>query len=477
MAIVFVAGEARETRASTEVRAPWDGSLLGRAGEADEALADEALTLAAQAFPTTAGLPSRVRRDLLLAVAQGVSARAESFARTIALEAGKPIALARAEVSRAVATFTLGAEEATRLTGEALPLDHTPASDGALALAMRVPAGPVLAITPFNFPLNLVAHKLAPAFAMGAPVVLKPAPQTPLTALTLAAVVREACASAGAPAAMLSVLPCAVPVAESMVRDPRAAVLSFTGSAAVGWSLRAKAGRKKVLLELGGNAAAIVCADADIDHALGRIVAGAYGYAGQVCIKVQRVFVHRDVADRFADALAAKTAATEVRDPLDEATLCGPLIDARNGARVRGWIDEALGAGATLRAGGERDGNRVRPALLEGAGPGMKVVDEEVFGPVLALHRFGELDEAIAAINAGRYGLQAGIFTRDLDAVTRAFRGLEVGGLVVGDAPTFRADAMPYGGVKDSGFGREGVRYAIEEMTERRTLVLRRFFG
>lgn len=477
MAIVFIAGEARETTSSVDLRAPWDGAHLGSVGQADEALADEALRRATEAFAITARLPSRVRRDLLHAIARGVATQSEALARTICEEAGKPITQARAEVARAVLTFTLGAEEATRITGEALPLDHAAATDGALAMSLRVPAGVVVAITPFNFPLNLVAHKLAPAFAVGAPVVLKPAPQTPLTALALAAIVREACDAVGAPRAMLSVIPCPVQVAERLVTDPRPAVISFTGSAAVGWSLRAKAGRKKVLLELGGNAAAIVHADADLDHALSRIVPGAYAYAGQVCIKVQRVFVHADVAARFTESLAQRTAETAVHDPLDERTLCGPLIDARSSERVRAWLDEAIEMGARVRVGGARSGNRLTPALVEDAWPGMRVVDEEVFGPVLTVHPYADLDVAIAQVNSGRYGLQAGIFTRDLDAITRAFRGLDVGGLIVGDAPTFRADAMPYGGVKDSGFGREGVRYAIEEFTERRVLVLRRFLG
>lgn len=477
MAIVFIAGEPRETQHAVDVRAPWDGAHLGSVGQADEALADEALRRAAEAFSITARLPAHVRRDLLHAIARGVNAQAEALARTIAEEAGKPITYARAEVARAVLTFTLGAEEATRIHGEALPLDQSTASEGALALGLRVPAGVVLAITPFNFPLNLVAHKLAPAFAAGAPVVLKPAPQTPLTALALAAIVRDACDRTGVPRALLSVIPCPVPVAERLVADPRPAVLSFTGSAAVGWSLRAKAGRKKVLLELGGNAAAIVCADADVDHALARIIPGAYAYAGQVCIKVQRVFVHESIAPRFFDALAARTAETAVRDPLDDATVCGPMIDGRSAERVRAWLDEAIGMGARVRVGGAQHGNRLVPAVVEDAWPGMKVVDEEVFGPVLTAHPFADLDVAIAQVNSGRYGLQAGIFTRDLDAISRAFRGLDVGGLIVGDAPTFRADAMPYGGVKDSGAGREGVRFAIEEMTERRTLVFRRFLG
>lgn len=475
MPLVYIAGDAWATGSSVELHAPWDGASLGSVGQADLELARRAVGLAVDALPRAARLPSHLRRDLLRAIAQGITARAETLTRTIATEAGKPIAFARAEVARAALTFSLGAEEATRLGGEVMDLDHLASTEGAVAMTRRVPAGVVVAITPFNFPLNLVAHKLAPAFAAGAPVVLKPAPQTPLTALALAAIVREACDATGAPKAMLSVLPCAVEVAEALVTDPRPAVVSFTGSAAVGWSLREKAPRKRVLLELGGNAAAIVCADADVDRALDRIVSGAYGYAGQVCVKVQRVLVHQALAARFTEALAARTAATPVGSPHDESTVCGPMIDERAALRVRAWLDEAQADGAEVLVGGAREGNRLTPTLVQHSRRGQKIVDEEVFGPVLTVQPFSDLDEAIGDVNAGRYGLQTGLFTRDLENISRAFHGLEVGAVIVDDAPTFRADAMPYGGVKDSGAGREGVRFALEDMTERRTLVLRRF--
>lgn len=475
MPYVYLAGDAWVTEGSLDLHNPWDGSSLGAVGRADLGLAREAIARAVEVFPRTSRLPAHLRRDLLRAISHGITARAESLTRTIINEAGKPVLFARAEVDRAALTFSLGADEATRLGGELLDLDHLRATEGAMALTRRVPAGVVVAITPFNFPLNLVAHKLAPAFAVGAPVVLKPAPQTPLTALALGQIVREACDAVGAPREILSVIPCEVEVAESLVTDPRPAVVSFTGSDAVGWSLRAKAPRKKVLLELGGNATAIVCADADVDRALDRVVSGAYGYAGQVCVKVQRVLVHEELSARFIDALAARTEAMKVGDPHDPSTVCGPMIDERAAIRVRGWLDEAVAAGAKLRVGGAREGNRLTPALVEAARPGMRIVDDEVFGPVLTVGRFRELGEAIAEVNRGRYGLQTGVFTRDLHAISQAFHGLDVGSVIIDDAPTFRADAMPYGGVKDSGTGREGVRYAIEDMTERRALVLRRF--
>jgi glyceraldehyde-3-phosphate dehydrogenase (NADP+) len=331
----------------------------------------------------------------------------------------------------------------------------------------------VLAITPFNFPLNLAAHKLGPALAVGAPVVLKPAPRTPLTALALADAVR----AAGLPGGMLSVLPCDVDVADRLVRDPRFGVLSFTGSAAVGWTLRDRAHKKRVCLELGGNAAAVVGPDADTDWALGRIVTGGYAHAGQVCIKVQRVYVHESLAARVTEALVERVRTLAVVDPLDATGLCSCLIDEDAARRVETWLAAAVSAGARVLVGGTREGNRVRPAVVTGARPGMTLVDEEVFGPVVTVHPYRDLSAALAEIDRGRYGLQAGIFTHDLRAVALAFRALRVGALVVNDYPTFRVDAMPYGGVKDSGLGREGVRYAVEEFTEPRLLVVRGLWG
>ncbi len=482
-AYVWIAGERRPCREGAEVRAPWDGELVGTVGQADEALVEEAVARAREAFRRTSRVPAYARRDMLMAVARGVVERRAEFARAITREGAKPVKLADAEAQRAVVTFTLAAEESTRIGGEFLPLDHAPAGRGAMGACARFAAGPVLAITPFNFPLNLVAHKLGPAFAVGAPVVLKPAPQTPLTSYLLAEVVRAAAdetaqrhgLDASVTRAMLSVVPCAVPLAERMVRDPRLAALSFTGSATVGWRLREIAGRKRVLLELGGNAAAVIAPDADAAQALDRVVPAAFGYAGQVCIKVQRLFVPRTIERQVTDALVERVRSIAVLDPSDERCLCGPLIDERSAARVRTWIDEAVAAGAKVLVGGERKGNRVTPAVVSGARVGMKLHDEEVFGPVLTVHPYDTLDEAWRGVNASRYGLQAGVFTRDLETVSSAFSELEVGGVIVNDAPTFRVDGMPYGGVKDSGMGREGIRYAIEELTERRLLVLKNF--
>jgi acyl-CoA reductase-like NAD-dependent aldehyde dehydrogenase len=468
---LVVASRRVERGETLAVREPWSGEELGRVVMADEALAEEATRAAVAAFPRLAARTSHERRTALARVAQEIEARKEQFAELLAREAGKPIAAARAEVKRAISTFTMGAEEATRIGGEVLPLDVTEASRGYGGYWVRVPAGPVLAITPFNFPLNLVAHKLAPALACGCPVVLKPPPQTPLCSVLLAECIR----ASGAPDDAVQVLPCSNAVAEKLVRDDRFATLSFTGSAAVGWKLKGIAGKKRVLLELGGNAAVLVHEDAPIEWAQRRIVQGAFGYAGQVCIKVQRLYVHAPVARAFTDRIVEATRAVEPRSPMEETAVCGPMIDEANARRVEEWVHEAAAAGARVLCGGRRQGNRYWPTVLEidGDGRGLKVVDEEVFGPVLTVHRFEAWDEGLSMADGTRYGLQAGVFTDSRARVAEAFARLHVGGVIVNDVPTFRVDNMPYGGTRDSGLGREGVRFAIEEMTERKLLVVR----
>ncbi|MEO6419868.1 MAG: aldehyde dehydrogenase family protein, partial [Polyangiaceae bacterium] len=380
-------------------------------------------------------------------------------------------AQARAEVTRAIATFDIAAEEATRITGEVLPLDITKSSEGFRGEWSRFPRGPVLGISPFNFPLNLVAHKVAPALACGCSLVLKPAPQAPLTALLLETIVRES----GAPENAFQVVPCEVDVAEMMARDDRFATLSFTGSAKVGWHLKAISGKKQVILELGGNAAAIVHDDANLTFAAERITAAAFGYAGQVCIKVQRAYLHAPIADAVTDDLVTRARAIIPTDPLDPKAVLGPMIDEGNAKRVESWVAEAKEAGATVLVGGKRHGANMEATILQikGDGRGLKVVDEEVFGPVLTLHTYDSWSEALELANASRYGLQAGIFTDSHTRIRQAFSQLSVGGLIVGDTPSFRVDSMPYGGTRDSGLGREGVRFAIEEMTERKLLVYR----
>jgi glyceraldehyde-3-phosphate dehydrogenase (NADP+) len=413
-------------------------------------------------------LPSHARFHLLQRIAGALYDRRDEFARIMTGEAGKPITDARREVARAVQTFTIAAEEAKRIPGEVIPLDWTPGMDSHLGILRRVPIGPVLGITPFNFPLNLVAHKVAPALAAGNPILIKPAPQTPLTALLLAEVGLEA----GVPPGGLNVLPCDNRVAERLVVDPRFKLLSFTGSAAVGWMLKAKCGKKKVVLELGGNAGVIVEQDADLDFAAQRCASGGFGYAGQTCISVQRIFVHHSVVDLFTTKLLLQVARLKGGDPNDESTVVGPLIDQHAAHRVEEWIGEAVAQGARVLLGGKRMGSVVEATVLTNVTPTMKVSCQEVFGPVVTVTPYRQFDEALQAMNRSEYGLQAGVFTQDVNKVFHAFRHLEVGAVLVNEIPTFRAEHMPYGGVKDSGLGREGLRISIEEMTEPRFLVL-----
>jgi len=466
-----IAGRRITDGASAIIREPWSGAELGRIVLADESHAAEAVAASVRAFERTRAMSSYDRKLLLTRVAAEIDAKKDIFAELIARESGKPIVQSRAEVARGISTFQLGAEEATRMTGETMPLDITAPARGYSGSWVQVPAGPVMAIAPFNFALNLVAHKLAPALACGCSVVLKPPPQAPLTSFLLA----ECFRNAGAPEDALQVVPCEIPVAEKLVKDDRFAVLSFTGSAGVGWHLKSVAGRKRVLLELGGNAAVLVHDDAALDWACQRTVFGAFGYAGQVCIKVQRLYVHNPIAAAFVARLVEQSRVLEPMSPLDPAAVCGPMIDEGNAKRVEQWVNEATRAGARLLCGGRREGNRYWPTVLEfdGAGKGNKVVDEEVFGPVLTVHRYDSWSEGLAMADASRYGLQSGVFTDSRSRIAEAFAKLHVGGLVVNDVPTFRVDSMPYGGVRDSGLGREGVRFAIEEMTERKLLVVR----
>ncbi len=451
------------------VKAPYDGTELARLPRPTPAEVDAAVARAVAAFDETRALPTYARVGILRRVAAALEARRDELGRTIAREAGKPIRAARTEAERASATFSAAAAALEAWAGEMLPLDVNAASVARWGVVKRVPLGPVLAITPFNFPLNLTAHKVAPAIAVGAPVVQKPASQTPLSALALRDLVLEA----GWPRDAYAVLPIPGSEAERLVRDPRIPVVSFTGSGAVGWRLREIAPRKRVGLELGGNAAAVVHADADLDDAASRIAAGAFGYAGQSYISVQRALVHRSVFEAFRAKLAAKTGALAAGDPLDEKTDVGPMIAPSEAERASAWVAEAVAGGATVLTGGTRTGSVVQPTILEGTAPGMKVEALEVFAPVVTLTPYDDWEEALARVNDSRYGLQAGIFTKDLGRIQRAWDVLEVGAVVVNDAPTWRADRMPYGGVKESGTGREGPAYAMEEFTEPRLLVLR----
>jgi acyl-CoA reductase-like NAD-dependent aldehyde dehydrogenase len=453
-----------------DVRSPWDQGLVGRVTIATRADARQSVHHAVASLRRLRAMPRWKRREILEDVASTLIEQKERFAKLIVAEAGKPLRLARAEVDRTVLTFKTAAEVISQLSGETIPLDVTEGNEGRWGLVQRFPVGPVLAITPFNFPLNLVAHKVAPALAAGCPVILKPSSQTPFTALALGEVILKA----GWPAEALAVLPLSnADTAWLAEKEDSIKLVSFTGSANVGWELKAHSGRKRVLLELGGNAALIVCADwPDLDEAAVRTARAAFSYAGQSCISVQRVFVERAVYQTFLWKVVEAAAKLVSGDPAAEATEVGPLITPSDAERVDSWIKEAVKDGAKLVAGGERHDSVITPAILTGTRPGMKVRDEEVFGPVVVIEHFDDFEEALADVNHSRYGLQAGLLTRDVVRLLTAYRELEVGALIVGDTPSWRLDPMPFGGVKDSGLGREGVRSAIEEMTEPRMLVI-----
>jgi glyceraldehyde-3-phosphate dehydrogenase (NADP+) len=406
---------------------------------------------------------------LLASVGDRLATRKDELAHLIATEAGKPIQFAASEVDRAVSTFTVAAEEAKRLSGEWLPTDWIPAGEGYVAVTKRVPLGPIAGFAPFNFPLNLVAHKVAPCLASGNTMILKPPPQAPLTSLRLGKILTDA----GMPPGMVSILPCSVPLAEELVSDLRVQFVSFTGSARVGWQIKANAGKKGVLLELGGNAAAVVHVDADLGWASRRLALGAFAYAGQVCISVQRILVHEAVYGRFVEQFLSEVKALPVGDPLDPKTVVGPLIDRGAADRVETWVNEAVKTGAKSLTSFARSANTITPVVLAETTPTMAVTCEEVFGPVVTLAPYRSFEEALATVNDSRYGLQAGVFTNDYRRALEAFETLEVGGVIINDYPTFRVDHTPYGGMKDSGFGREGVKYAMDAMTQIKTMVLR----
>jgi acyl-CoA reductase-like NAD-dependent aldehyde dehydrogenase len=451
-----------------EIRAPFDGSVIAQVYQGTGEHAQAAITAAVKAFGTTRRLPAFERQRVLRRVAQSIAERKEEFARTMAQEAGKPIKASRTEVERAIFTFNVAAEESTRIYGEYIPLDWQEFTAGRWGLVRRFPLGPIAGITPFNFPLNLVAHKVAPAIASGCSMILKPAPQTPLSAFLLAECVQQA----GWPDGALNVLPLSNEDAALLVTDERIKLISFTGSAPVGWQIKKNAGKKKVILELGGNAGVIVHSDADLAYAADRCVAGGFGYAGQTCISVQRILVERSVYGQFLDLFLAGVKKLKIGDPLEESTDLGPLIRESDAIRASQWIEEAVRAGARLLVGGKRNGPLLEPTVLTGTRPDMKVNCQEIFAPVVTVESYDDFHAAVRQINNSPYGLQAGIFTRDVKLLFNAYEELEVGGVIAGDVPAFRIDHMPYGGVKDSGLGREGLRYAIEEMTEPKLLVM-----
>ncbi|HVM68421.1 MAG TPA: aldehyde dehydrogenase family protein [Gaiellaceae bacterium] len=469
---LLLAGEWIETGDWLEVRSPYSGELVARVAKAGAAEARRAVDAAERAMADP--LPAHKRAEILVRVAGYLGRRHEEVAQTICAEAGKPLKAARVEVARAMSTFTMAAVEARKLAGETVPMDASQAGVGKLAFTLRLPIGVVGAISPFNFPLNLVAHKIAPALAAGCAVVLKPASQTPLSALLLAELETEA----GLPPGWLNVLvgP-ASEIGDVLVEDERVRLITFTGSGPVGWKLAERAARKRVNLELGNATPVIVEADADVEDAAARLAAHAFSFAGQSCISVQRIYVHESVHDRFVADFVPRVEALKLGDPADEETDVGPLIDRENRDRVLEWIEEARAAGAEILTGGELGSvaegvELLRPTVIGHPAPDLKVSCEEVFGPVVTVTPYATLDEAIGLANGTRFGLQAGIFTSSVKTALEAARRLEFGGVTVNEAPTFRADQMPYGGIKDSGNTREGPAYAVREMTEDRLVVL-----
>jgi acyl-CoA reductase-like NAD-dependent aldehyde dehydrogenase len=466
----IVAGELRTGEKPLDVLCPYDGEPVGSTWEATDDDIEEAAKRAVAAADGLAKTPLHERREVLRSLAKLVEERAEELSKIVALEAGKNIKEARAEVNRAIFTAEASSDETIRLEGEVVPMDVHPAGEGRIGIVRRFPRGPVLGITPFNFPVNLVMHKLAPAIAVGAPIVIKPASATPLSALALGELALEA----GTPPEAISVLPMAGPRAEALVADDRFAVLTFTGSSVVGWKLKNMAGRKMVCMELGGNAAVIVHEDADVDYAAKRCAAGSFGVMGQSCISVQRIYIHNAVYDEFAEKLVANAESRKLGHPLDEDADHGSLITEGDAERVDEWLTEAVDDGAAVLCGGTHDGTRYRPTVVDSVPEDAKISAWEVFAPLVVLHRYDDFADAVGRADASEFGLQAGVFTNDMRLTLWAHENIRVGGVIVGDVPTFRVDNMPYGGSKKSGIGREGPRYAIEEYTEPRLLVINR---
>jgi acyl-CoA reductase-like NAD-dependent aldehyde dehydrogenase len=466
---LLIDGEWIETGDWLEIRSPYSGAVVGRVARGGAAEAQRAVDAAARALANP--LPAHKRAEILVRMAGLIGRRHEELARTISDEAGKPIKAARVEASRAMSTYTFAGVEARRLSGEMVPMESAQAGEGKLGFTLRKPIGVVAAISPFNFPCNLVAHKIAPALAAGCPVVLKPASQTPLSALFLAELELEA----GLPAGWLNVVVgSAAEIGDVLVADERVKLITFTGSSGVGWGLQERAPRKRVKLELGNSTPVIVAGDADVEEAATKLAANAFAFAGQSCISVQRIYIERPVYDSFIESFVPKVEALTVGDPADDETDVGPVIDKDARTRILEWIAEAKASGSTVLTGGELDGELIRPTVLVGVSDDQKVSCEEVFGPVVILNPIDSVEEGIERANGTKFGLQAGIFTASINSALKAADGLEFGGVTVNEAPTFRSDQMPYGGVKESGNTKEGPAWAVREMTEERLVVIQR---
>src|SRR3954470_13996975 len=467
---LYLANEAKQPNADLEVTDKFTGKVAFRVAQADAATIDAGIEAAVAAAEPMARMAAYERQAVLQHCVDRFKERFDELAFALCVEAGKPIKDSEGEATRLIDTFRIAAEESVRMTGEVQPLDISPRAKGYQGIWKRVPIGPCSFISPFNFPLNLAAHKIAPALAVGCPFVMKPASRTPLGAIIMGEVLAETNLPKGA----FSILPAHREGADLFTTDERLKLLSFTGSPAVGWDLKARAGKKKVVLELGGNAAVIVDQGADLDDAVERIVFGAFYQSGQSCIGVQRIIIHESAYGELRDRLVARTEKLVAGDPKARDTFIGPMIDVKEAQRLDNWIRAAVEGGAKLLCGGKRDGAMLEATLLEGVDRSAKLYREEAFGPVAMLSKFSRFEDALAEVNDSKFGLQAGIFTRDLFKTLDAWDRLEVGGILVGDVPSYRVDNMPYGGVKDSGLGREGVRFAIEDMTEIRNLVIRR---
>jgi len=464
----LIGGEWRGSDDVMEVRFPYDGSLVDAVSMASAADMDAAMAVAVEGFELTRKLPSHRRSEILQNMVDLLRERFDEVVEAMILEGGKNRKTAVGETTRALETLKVSAEEARRIGGEVFSIDWTAAGENRQGFTRRQPVGAVLGITPFNYPINLACHKIGPAIAAGNPIIIKPAEKTPLSTVILAEIVLEA----GFPPQAFSMLNAWGPDTEMMVTDPRVRMISFTGSGAVGWMLKSKAGQKKVTLELGGNAGVIVHNDADLADAAGQAAAGAFANAGQNCISVQRLLIQRDVFEEFTDLFVEQVGALKVGDPRDPDVDIGPMISLRDAERAEAWVKEAQGAGASLLLGAERDGTLFPPTVMTETAPDMRVNCEEVFAPVVTVSPYERWDDAVALINDGPYGLQAGVFTSDITRVMDAWDRIEVGGLHINNVSTFRVDHMPYGGVKASGYGREGIKYAIEDMTELRLMTL-----
>ncbi len=464
----LIGGEWRNVGNLQEVRSPFTGEVVAQVSYASRGEVEEAIAKASSAAAEMRVIPRYEVAEALRRIADHIKSHREDFARTIATEAGKPITAARGETDRAVSTFTFASEEARRFTGETVPIDTQTIGRGRIGWMERIPRGVIFGITPFNFPLNLVAHKVAPALASRNSIIVKPSPRTPLTALMLG----EAFLESGLPKAALQVVPMEIPEIDLLLMDERVRMISFTGSAEVGWKLRERAARKMVTLELGGNAPVIVDETADVAYSIERTAMAAFNFAGQVCISAQRIFLHKRVADEWTRRFVERAQALRTGDPMDEATELSVMINEEAARRAESWVNEAVGAGARLLCGGQRRGALLRATVLTDVHSEMRVCSEEVFAPIATVQTFDDFNEALTEANNTRYGLQAGVFTRDMSHAFLATEALDFGGVMINDAPAFRVDNMPYGGVKLSGAGREGVRYAMEEMTEPRMIVI-----